>query len=153
MLLELDDAGPNCGLVAAQRIGRQDTAGKRLRAKIGNFVRAAILGDGTRDPTCGLKCFPRQVFLELPFFHGMHRFLPALVRADGYAISLVDVVDRPRWQGSEKSGHGNGVWRGITDVIGVNWLVQRRGHVPVRTQVASQSVDADANAAADHLDR
>lgn len=150
MVAELGEAGPGCGLVAAQRIGRHDSAAKRLRAKISNLVRASVLGDGTRDTTCGLKCFPRDVFLQLPFFHGMHRFLPALVRADGYAISLIDVIDRPRWDGRQGGGAANGLWRGMTDIIGVNWLAHRRGHVPVRAHPVPQAVAVDHDAPTEH---
>lgn len=131
LVAELAEAGPGCGLVAGQRLGRRDPASRRLRSKIGNSVRAALLDDGTRDATCGLKCFPRSVFLELPQFDGMHRYLPALVRRDGYAISLVDVIDRPRYDGRTEGGFLGGVWRGVFDLIGVIWLVRRSGPVPV----------------------
>ncbi len=63
---------------------------------IANAVRSAVLKDGTRDTGCGLKAFRRDVFLALPYFDGLHRFLPALVRREGFDIGYVDVVDRPR---------------------------------------------------------
>lgn len=133
MVAELMEAGPSCGLVAAQRLGRQDTAFKRVQSKVANVVRAAILDDGTRDTNCGLKCFPRAVYLDLPFFDGLHRFLPALVRRDGYAISLIDVVDRPRLSGVSNYGLLDRLWVGIWDLLGVGWLIRRRRHIPIVT--------------------
>ncbi|MDX7951622.1 glycosyltransferase family 2 protein [Lichenihabitans sp. Uapishka_5] len=130
MVAELRDAGPHCGLVAAQRLGRQDTAFKRLQSKVANVVREAFLDDGTRDTNCGLKCFPRQVYLDLPFFDGLHRFLPALVRRDGYAISLIDVVDRPRLSGVSNYGFFDRLWVGISDLAGASWLIRRRKKIP-----------------------
>ncbi|MCW6507560.1 glycosyltransferase family 2 protein [Lichenifustis flavocetrariae] len=130
MLAELKEAGPHCGLVAGQRLGRQDTAFKRLQSKVANVVREAFLDDGTRDTNCGLKCFPRAVYLDLPFFDGLHRFLPALVRRDGYAISLIDVVDRPRLSGVSNYGFFDRLWVGIADLLGVTWLVRRRKKLP-----------------------
>ncbi len=61
-----------------------------------------MLGDHTRDTGCGLKAFPREVFLRLPYFDHLHRFLPALVRREGYDILLVDVAHRPRTAGRTK---------------------------------------------------
>ena len=71
------------GLVAGQRVGRSAPAFKKLQSRIANGVRGAILRDGTRDTGCGLKAFRRDAFLALPYFDGLHRFLPALVRRDG----------------------------------------------------------------------
>ena len=67
-----------------------------MQSRIANGVRGAVLRDGTRDTGCGLKAFRRDVFLALPYFDGLHRFVPALVRREGYEIGYVDVVDRPR---------------------------------------------------------
>ena len=131
LLTELAESGAGCGLVAGQRLGRRDSASQRLRSKVANTVRAALLDDGARDSGCGLKCFPRDVFLDLPFFDGQHRFLPALIRGDGYSISLVDVVDRPRFTPGPRIGLFLGLWTGLVDTLGVAWLVRRRRVLPV----------------------
>lgn len=130
LVQELHDAGPTCGLVQGQRLGRRDTGFKRLQSKVANVVRNAILDDGTRDTGCGLKCFPRAVYLDLPYFDALHRFMPALVRRDGYAISLVNVVDRPRFSGVSNYGFFDRLWVGIIDLIGVRWLITRRRKIP-----------------------
>ncbi len=126
----LAEAGPTCGLVAAQRLRRNDTPFKRLQSRVANAVRKAVLKDGTRDTNCGLKCFPRAVYLDLPFFDGLHRFLPALVRRDGYAVALVDCVDRARMSGVSNYGFFDRLWVGIMDLLGVAWLIQRRRGLP-----------------------
>lgn len=126
----LTQAGPNCGLVAGQRIGRKDTGFKRLQSRIANAVRGAILRDGTRDTGCGLKAVRRDLFLSLPYFDGLHRFLPALVRREGYTVGYVDVVDRPRLHGASNYGMWDRLWVGILDLCGVWWLVRRRRRVP-----------------------
>ena len=71
-------------------------------------MRGAVLKDGTRDTGCGLKAFRRDVFLALPYFDGLHRFLPALVRRDGYDVAYVDVVDRERGTGARITACGIG---------------------------------------------
>jgi dolichol-phosphate mannosyltransferase len=127
--------GANVGLVAGQRVGRRDTGFKKLQSRIANGVRGAILRDGTRDTGCGLKVFRRDAFLALPYFDGLHRFLPALFRRDGYAIGYVDVIDRPRRHGVSNYGLWDRLWVGILDLAGVWWLVRRRKRVPRASEV------------------
>ncbi|MBV9244040.1 MAG: glycosyltransferase, partial [Methylobacteriaceae bacterium] len=99
LVARLDEAGPACGLVQGQRLRRKDPGFKRLQSRVANAVRARLLQDGTRDTGCGLKCFRRDVYLALPYFDALHRFMPALVRREGYGVAHVDVIDRPRLAG------------------------------------------------------
>jgi len=123
------------GLAAGQRVGRKDTGFKKLQSRIANAVRGAILRDGTRDTGCGLKAFPREVFLSMPYFDGLHRFLPALIRREGYEIAYVDVIDRPRHAGVSNYGFFDRLWIGIMDLAGVWWLIRRKKPTPVATEV------------------
>lgn len=129
-LLEKVRADAKVGLVAGQRVRRKDTGFKRFQSRIANAVRSTVLADGTRDTGCGLKVFRRDVFLALPYFDGLHRFLPALVRRDGWTIAYVDVVDRPRRHGTSKYGIWDRLWVGLLDLAGVWWLIRRRKRVP-----------------------
>jgi glycosyltransferase involved in cell wall biosynthesis len=123
------------GLAAGQRVGRKDTGFKKLQSRIANGVRNAILRDGTRDTGCGLKAFPREVFLSMPYFDGLHRFLPALVRREGFDIAYVDVIDRPRHSGVSNYGFFDRLWIGIMDLAGVWWLIRRKKSTPVAIEV------------------
>jgi dolichol-phosphate mannosyltransferase len=113
------------GLVAGQRVRRRANLFKKLQSRIANGVRNAVLRDGTRDTGCGLKAFRRDLFLKLPYFDGLHRFLPALVRRAGYDIAYVDVIDRPRRAGKSNYGMWDRLWVGIMDLFGVWWLIRR----------------------------
>jgi dolichol-phosphate mannosyltransferase len=126
---------PKIGLIAGQRVGRKATGFKKLQSRVANSVRGAILRDGTRDSGCGLKAFRREVFLALPYFDGLHRFLPALVRREGYDIGYVDVVDRLRRQGVSNYGMWDRLWIGILDLAGVWWLIRRKKRVPQAAEV------------------
>jgi len=130
LLAALEQGAPRVGLIAGQRVGRKTTGFKRWQSRVANAVRGAVLRDGTRDTGCGLKAFRRDLFLALPYFDGLHRFLPALVRREGYDIGYVDVVDRPRHQGTSNYGLWDRLWVGILDLAGVWWLVRRRKRVP-----------------------
>lgn len=118
--------GAEVGLVAGQRVDRQDTASKKIASRWANKLRAWLLKDDTRDTGCGLKAFPRDVFLSLPFFDHIHRFLPALVKREGHAIHLVDVSHRAREAGSSKYTNFGRAMVGVQDLLGVAWLLKRR---------------------------
>ncbi len=130
MLKALQAGAPAVGLIAGQRKGRKATGFKKLQSRIANAARRAVLHDGTRDTGCGLKAFPRDLFLRLPYFDGLHRFLPALVRREGFTIGYVDVVDRPRSTGVSNYGMWDRLWVGILDLAGVWWLIRRKKRVP-----------------------
>jgi dolichol-phosphate mannosyltransferase len=127
--------GRPVGLVAGQRVGRKASGFKKIQSRIANAVRGSVLRDGTRDTGCGLKAFPRDVFLALPYFDGLHRFLPALVRREGFEIAYVDVVDRQRQHGQSNYGMWDRLWIGILDLAGVWWLIKRRRCVPEVSEV------------------
>jgi dolichol-phosphate mannosyltransferase len=135
LVAALEAGAPQLGLVAGQRIGRKATGFKKLQSRVANVVRAAVLRDGTRDTGCGLKAFRRDAFLALPYFDGLHRFLPALIRRDGFAIGYVDVVDRPRRHGTSNYGFWDRLWVGMLDLAGVWWLIRRRKRVPQSEEI------------------
>ena len=116
-------------LIAGYRRNRKDTGWRKFSSRFANRIRAALLGDATPDTGCGLKLFDRSLFLELPYFDHMHRFLPALAQRAGAKVVSVEVNHRPRTLGVSKYGTWHRLWVGIWDLMGVMWL-QRRAHVP-----------------------
>ena len=136
----LADSTGRLGLVAGQRIERQDTWSKRWGSKFANGLRGWILNDGTRDTGCGLKGFRRDAFLTMPYFDHMHRYLPALFRRDEWEIRLVDVNHRERQAGSSNYSNFRRALVGIPDLLAVSWLIRRRKKArPVeRTPVAHE---------------
>jgi len=135
LIAAIESGGGRVGLAAGQRVGRKDTGFKKMQSRIANAVRGTILRDGTRDTGCGLKAFPREVYLMMPYFDGLHRFMPALVRREGFGIAYVDVVDRPRRSGVSNYGFFDRLWIGIMDLLGVWWLIRRKKPTPDATEV------------------
>lgn len=113
------------GLVMGQRRKREDNIAKRWASRFANKVRGSLLKDRTRDTGCGLKVFSREAFLRLPYFHGMHRFMPALMLREGYEIDFVDVSHRPRERGKSKYGVIDRALQATPDLLGVLWLRSR----------------------------
>lgn len=117
-------------IFCGHRAKRRDTAMKRLTSRFANGLRSRLLGDATPDTGCGLKLFERALFLELPYFDHMHRYLPALVLRAGGTVVSVKVNHRPRERGKSNYGTLDRALVGIVDLFGVMWL-QRRAKVPV----------------------
>lgn len=131
----LEAGGPGAGLAQGQRVGRKDGRLKTLQSRIANGVRGRILRDATRDTGCGLKVFRRDVYRALPAFDALHRFMPALVAREGFAVVHRDVVDRPRFTGRSNYGLFDRLWVGLLDLAGVWWLIRRKRPAPVVTEV------------------
>lgn len=121
-LLDLEN-GPH--LIGGVRAKRRDTLSKRLASKSANAIRRFVLRDDCPDTGCGIKVFSRDVFIRLPFFSGLHRYLPALFAANGYTCAYHDVKDRPRLTGHSKYTNFGRAMIGIYDLIGVGWLIRR----------------------------
>jgi dolichol-phosphate mannosyltransferase len=118
-------------LFAGWRTTRRDSFNKRISSKVANAVRSRMLKDATPDSGCGLKLFEREVFLRLPYFDHMHRYLPALVKRTGFACQSVPVGHRPRTAGVSKYGMLDRLWVGLADLRGVAWLMRRGQVTPV----------------------
>lgn len=138
-LWQIAAAAPDAAvlLVAGHRARRRDTLVKRLSSRIANRVRRRLLGDGTPDTGCGLKLFRRELFLELPYFDHLHRFLPALVLRQGGRIVSVAVNHRPRERGRSNYGVFDRLWVGISDLLGVMWLQRRASRPEILTESAA----------------
>jgi dolichol-phosphate mannosyltransferase len=131
-------------LVAGHREKRHDVWSKRMASRIANGLRSRLLGDATPDTGCGLKLFPRALFLDLPAFDHMHRFLPALVLRAGGTVRSVAVNHRPRQGGVSNYGVFDRLGVGIVDLFGVWWLQRRI----VRSQATAAALLDDAAEAA-----
>ncbi len=112
-------------MVAGIRRKREDSWLRRLSSRVANGVRQALLKDGVTDTGCGLKVIRRDAFLGMPYFDHMHRFLPALIIRGGGELRCVEVNHRPRLRGISNYGLFDRLWVGITDLLGVAWLLRR----------------------------
>ncbi len=111
--------------VAGQREKRNDVFLRRISSRLANKIRSSFLNDNIRDTGCSLKLIRREDYLRLPYFNHMHRYLPALLIRDGVKIETVDVSHRSRLSGVSKYGFWDRLLVGITDLLGVRWLILR----------------------------
>jgi dolichol-phosphate mannosyltransferase len=129
------EIGRGADLVCGYRVKRQDTLVKRATSRIANVVRSRYTKDGVRDTGCTLKAIRRECVSTLLPFKGVHRFIPALVKAAGYRLVEVPVNHRARRFGQSKYGLGNRALRATIDMFGVRWLLSRRLNYKIREKM------------------
>ncbi len=112
-------------VVSGIRSQRQDTWVRLVSSRIANAVRRGVLGDPVTDIGCSFKAYRRETLDGLPMFVGVHRFLPALCVFRGARFAEVRLRHRARAHGVSKYGVGNRLWRGLADLLGVQWLKTR----------------------------
>jgi glycosyltransferase involved in cell wall biosynthesis len=119
------DAPANLGMIAGRRGKRQDAWNRRMASRLANSVRRALLNDGADDSGSGIKVFKREAFLRLPYFDHMHRYMPALMLREGYAVEFLEVNHRQRGAGRSKYTNLGRLAANMTDLFGVMWLRSR----------------------------
>lgn len=134
LLAQRASAAPGVKLFAGWRVDRKDTGSKRWASKWANAIRSRMLHDATPDTGCGTKLFEREAFLDLPHFNHMHRYLPALMQRAGWKTVSVPVNHRARSAGVSKYNNLNRALVGISDLLGVAWLI-KRGKVAAAEEV------------------
>jgi len=112
-------------LVIGRRTSRSDGAAKLIASRVAALARRILLADTALDSGCGLKIMDRDVFLSLPRFDSLHRFVPALVARSGGQVVSVPVSHRPRRNGRSKYGVSLRGMVGLIDLLGVAWLIAR----------------------------
>lgn len=135
-LLETLDADATLTAVVGYRVRRADSAWRRVQSRIANTVRNWITRDGMRDTACSLKAMRRAALMRVPRFDGMHRFLPALLRAQGGRVVEVPVRHRPRRGGRSKYGMWDRAFRGLVDAFGVRWIGRRALRYGIREETS-----------------
>jgi len=123
--LTREDAPKQLAMVGGRRAKRIDSAAKKLASRFGNGVRKRLLKDEADDTGCGLKLFRKDAFLALPYFDHIHRYIPALMLREGYAIEFADVNHRAREFGVSKYTNLGRLKVSIADLRGVIWLRKR----------------------------
>ena len=128
----------------ASRAGRKGQGHAKAASRFANWLRDKVLADGCPDTGCGIKLFHRQVFVQLPFFTTMHRYLPALFLTYGHEIAYEAVNDRPRLRGASKYTNLGRALIGLYDLVGVSWLRKRTQLPPIAEEASGASAKPTA---------
>ena len=116
---------PDHELVTGIRVGRKDTRWKRIQSRIANRFRRMMTGDTAQDTGCPLKVLHTDVARRIPFFRGMHRFLPALVMLQEGRVAQIPVRHFPRVAGKSKFSFRNRSVGPFMDCFAFRWMKSR----------------------------
>lgn len=121
-------------LVCGWRKERKDPWHKRWTSKLSNWVRKRVCQDGMHDTGCSLKVYRKSALEEIRMYKGMHRFLPALFKIEGFSVCEVPVHHRERTQGKTKYNFFNRLLGPIMDMFVVRWMRKRHLKHEVREE-------------------
>jgi len=125
-MLTRPDAPEQLKMVMGRRAKRKDSAWKKFGSRFGNGIRRRMLKDDCDDSGCGIKAMDRAAFLTLPYFDHIHRYMPAMMSAEGYQVEFKNVNHREREAGVSKYNNFGRLWAALSDLRGVMWLIRRR---------------------------
>jgi len=112
-------------MVNGIRAKRKDTVVKRLSSKIANGYRRLMINDGIEDTCCPLKIMKSDFAKRIPFFDGMHRFLPALIQLQKGKVKQVPVRHFERYAGTAKYNLWNRIRKPFIDTFAFIWMRNR----------------------------
>ncbi|MCC3155471.1 glycosyltransferase [Hymenobacter sp. BT770] len=130
---------PAYDMVNGIRAKRQDTFVKKVSSKVANGVRRALINDGIEDTGCPLKIIKIEYARRLPLFHGLHRFLGALVQLQGGRVKQIPVRHFPRFAGTAKYTLWNRAWKPLVDTFGFRWIRSRWKNYEIGEQYRATS--------------
>lgn len=114
-----------CDVVCGVRAKRRDTALRRASSRIANGIRNWLTDEKIADVGCSLKAYRRECLARLKLYEGMHRFLPTLLKIEGYSVKEIPVNHRPRQKGVSKYGVWNRAFKALKDCLAVRWMKRR----------------------------
>ncbi len=112
-------------LVTGIRTGRKDSVWKKCQSKIANSFRRMMTGDTAQDTGCPLKVMHTNAARKMPFFKGMHRFIPALMLLQGEEMKQISVSHFPRQAGVSKFSMRNRFFGPLADCFAYRWMKTR----------------------------
>ncbi|KAF3363299.1 Undecaprenyl-phosphate 4-deoxy-4-formamido-L-arabinose transferase [Chlamydiales bacterium STE3] len=128
-------AAQHADLVTGHRVNRRDPLSKKIISRIANFIRSRFCRDEIPDTGCSLKLYRRSCLEKIKLYHGMHRFLPALFKIEGYRIAVVPVNHRERVKGVTKYNFFNRSFNTIADMLAVRWMGNRHLNYRIKEEV------------------
>jgi len=133
LLAALTKADCVCGSRVEAR-GQGDGFVRVASSKIANWVRNQLSGETISDAGCCYRAFKRECIADVKFFNGAHRFLPTLIKMEGFTVTEVAISHHPRAAGEAHYGVWNRLFKSFGDLLAVRWMKQR----VIRFQIADR---------------
>jgi len=122
------EALKSCDCVCGTRVssrGESDGFVRTASSRVANLVRNSLSGEQISDSGCTYRVFKRECVAGLKFFKGMHRFLPTLIKMEGFTVTEIPVTNNPRFAGQSHYGVWNRIFASFYDLLAVRWMKRR----------------------------
>lgn len=124
-ILTLINVSDKYDMICGCRTKRKDPLSKKFISYFANKIRGKICRDNMQDTGCSLKLYKKECLEKIKLFEGMHRFLPALFKYEGFRVGEVPVNHRSRQHGKSKYNFLNRSFNTIMDMLAVRWMGKR----------------------------
>lgn len=128
-------AAATSDLVCGHRVNRRDPWHKKIVSFLANFIRSRLCQDHVHDTGCSLKMYRASCVRHIKMYQGMHRFLPALFKIEGFRVSEIPVNHRERVKGKTKYNFFNRSFNTIADLLAVRWMWKRRLNYRIHKEI------------------
>jgi len=113
-----------CGTRVANR-GKGDSFVKVISSRIANWVRNKLSQETITDAGCTYRAFKRECVDKLKLYRGLHRFIPTLLKMEGFTVTEISVSNNPRIHGESKYGVWNRLFKSFRDLLAIRWMKSR----------------------------
>lgn len=122
-------------MVTGWRQKREDSWVKRITSRIANRIRNSLSGEEIQDSGCTFRAYKRECLQDIKLYKGMHRFIPTLVKMEGYRVMEIPIAHHPRKFGVSKYTTWNRMWRAFVDLLAVKWMKSRHIHYEIEERI------------------
>jgi dolichol-phosphate mannosyltransferase len=122
-------------MVTGWRQKREDSWVKRITSRIANRIRNRLSGEEIQDSGCTFRAYKRECLQEIKLYKGMHRFIPTLVKMEGYRVIEIPIAHHPRQFGVSKYTTWNRMWRAFVDLLAVKWMKSRHIYYEIEERI------------------
>jgi dolichol-phosphate mannosyltransferase len=113
-----------CGTRVATR-GKGDRFIRVASSRIANWVRNKLSDEKISDAGCTYRAFKRECLAKIKLYRGLHRFIPTLLKMEGYTVTEIPVTNHPRLHGESKYGVWNRLFKSFRDLLAIRWMKTR----------------------------
>ena len=122
-------------MVTGWRQKREDSWVKRITSRIANGIRNQLSGETIQDSGCTFRVYKRECLQNIKLYKGMHRFMPTLVKMEGFRVIEIPIAHHPREFGVSKYTTWNRMWRAFVDLLAVKWMRSRHIHYDIEERI------------------
>jgi glycosyltransferase involved in cell wall biosynthesis len=142
--LEALSTGVDC--VCGTRVESRSKGDSFIRvasSRIANWVRNKLSDENISDAGCTYRAFRRECVSKLKLYRGLHRFIPTLLKMEGFGVVEIPVSNNPRLHGQSKYGVWNRLFKSFRDLLAIRWMKSRVLGYQIATELENRTTERE----------